>query len=55
MPQLDPTPWFMILMLSWIVFLTIIPTKIMAHQCMNNPSPKNTKKPQESPWNWVWY
>nr|WNH23783.1 ATP synthase F0 subunit 8 [Callechelys marmorata] len=55
MPQLNPTPWFMILVFSWVVFLTIIPTKIMGHTFNNDPNPQATKKPQLNSWTWPWY
>nr|WNH20195.1 ATP synthase F0 subunit 8 [Brachysomophis henshawi] len=55
MPQLNPAPWFMILVFSWMVFLAIIPTKIMGHIFNNDPNPQTTKKPQLSPWAWPWY
>ncbi|YP_009112425.1 ATP synthase F0 subunit 8 (mitochondrion) [Chelmon rostratus] len=55
MPQLDPAPWFATLLLSWLVFLTIIPPKIMSHQFPNEFSPQGTKKPQTESWTWPWY
>nr|YP_003345246.1 ATP synthase F0 subunit 8 [Nemichthys scolopaceus]BAI53319.1 ATPase subunit 8 [Nemichthys scolopaceus] len=55
MPQLDPAPWFMILMFSWTVFLTILPTKIMAYVYNNEPSHQSAEKPKLTPWNWPWY
>nr|YP_003345402.1 ATP synthase F0 subunit 8 [Ariosoma shiroanago]BAI53410.1 ATPase subunit 8 [Ariosoma shiroanago] len=55
MPQLNPAPWFVIMVFSWIVFLTILPTKVLAHHFINNPNPKTTKKPKKEPWNWTWH
>nr|YP_010960617.1 ATP synthase F0 subunit 8 [Uroconger lepturus]WNH38059.1 ATP synthase F0 subunit 8 [Uroconger lepturus] len=55
MPQLNPTPWLAILIFSWLVFLTIIPTKIMAHKFNNEPNPQTTKTPQLEPWSWPWH
>nr|WNH22808.1 ATP synthase F0 subunit 8 [Uroconger syringinus] len=54
MPQLNPTPWFAILIFSWLVFLIIIPTKIMNHKFNNEPNTQTTKTPLE-PWNWPWH
>nr|QUJ18262.1 ATP synthase protein 8 [Chromis ternatensis] len=54
MPQLDPAPWFAILVFSWLVFLTIIPPKVLAHLSPNEPTPQSTKKPQTESWNWPW-
>nr|YP_003344999.1 ATP synthase F0 subunit 8 [Pythonichthys microphthalmus]BAI53163.1 ATPase subunit 8 [Pythonichthys microphthalmus] len=55
MPQLNPAPWFMILIFSWVVFLSIVPTKVLAHTSNNDPNPKSTKKSELNPWNWPWY
>nr|BBM34636.1 ATPase subunit 8 [Apistus carinatus] len=54
MPQLNPTPWFPILLASWLIFLIIIPTKVMAHTYPSSPTPQSTKKSKELPWNWPW-
>nr|YP_007024843.1 ATP synthase F0 subunit 8 [Alburnus tarichi]YP_009311610.1 ATP synthase F0 subunit 8 [Alburnus mossulensis]AFV75051.1 ATP synthase F0 subunit 8 [Alburnus tarichi]BAV70552.1 ATPase subunit 8 [Alburnus mossulensis] len=54
MPQLNPNPWFAILVFSWIVFLTIIPTKVLGHTAPNEPTPMNEEKHKTEPWNWPW-
>nr|YP_010956709.1 ATP synthase F0 subunit 8 [Xenoconger fryeri]WMY89802.1 ATP synthase F0 subunit 8 [Xenoconger fryeri] len=54
MPQLNPAPWFMILLFSWLIFLAIIPTKVMAHTFNNEPNLQATKKPKTAPWDWPW-
>nr|YP_009178220.1 ATP synthase F0 subunit 8 [Ecsenius bicolor]AJW75524.1 ATP synthase F0 subunit 8 [Ecsenius bicolor] len=55
MPQLNPAPWFMILVVTWAVFLTIIPPKVLAHSFPNDPSPVAAEKPKTKSWNWPWY
>nr|WNH22379.1 ATP synthase F0 subunit 8 [Enchelyopus cimbrius] len=55
MPQLNPAPWFMILMFTWVIFLTIIPSKVMEHTFPNEPSPQSTAAPKTTPWNWPWH
>nr|YP_010149408.1 ATP synthase F0 subunit 8 [Heniochus chrysostomus]QQV70745.1 ATP synthase F0 subunit 8 [Heniochus chrysostomus] len=55
MPQLDPTPWFPTLTLSWLVFLTILPLKIMAHVSPNGFNPAEMKKFQAKTWAWPWH
>nr|YP_008592597.1 ATP synthase F0 subunit 8 [Novumbra hubbsi]UXB60126.1 ATP synthase F0 subunit 8 [Novumbra hubbsi]BAN81600.1 ATPase subunit 8 [Novumbra hubbsi] len=55
MPQLNPAPWFSILVFSWLVFLIIIPSKIINHTFNNEPLPMNTEKTKTDPWNWPWY
>uniref|UniRef100_A0A7D7FB09 ATP synthase complex subunit 8 n=1 Tax=Ophisternon candidum TaxID=2267221 RepID=A0A7D7FB09_9TELE len=54
MPQLNPSPWFMILIISWLVFLTILPPKIMSHTFPNTPQPKIMELSKTEPWNWPW-
>nr|YP_008815326.1 ATP synthase F0 subunit 8 [Prionace glauca]AGW45859.1 ATP synthase F0 subunit 8 [Prionace glauca]QTJ25364.1 ATP synthase F0 subunit 8 [Prionace glauca]WNH19765.1 ATP synthase F0 subunit 8 [Prionace glauca] len=54
MPQLNPSPWFLILLFSWIIFLTILPNKITNHLFNSNPTLKSTEKPKPNPWNWPW-
>nr|WNH19024.1 ATP synthase F0 subunit 8 [Mustelus norrisi] len=54
MPQLNPNPWFLILLFSWIVFLTILPNKVMNYLFNNDPTLKSTEKPKPNPWIWPW-
>nr|YP_001491296.1 ATP synthase F0 subunit 8 [Parapristipoma trilineatum]BAF51820.1 ATPase subunit 8 [Parapristipoma trilineatum] len=54
MPQLNPSPWFAILIFSWVTFLIVIPPKIMGHTFPNDPSPQNTAKPKTGSWHWPW-
>nr|YP_009024638.1 ATP synthase F0 subunit 8 [Selar crumenophthalmus]AHN13420.1 ATP synthase F0 subunit 8 [Selar crumenophthalmus] len=54
MPQLNPAPWFAILTFSWLIFLTVIPPKVMAHTFPNEPAPQSTGKPKAEPWTWPW-
>nr|WNH23984.1 ATP synthase F0 subunit 8 [Apogon quadrisquamatus] len=55
MPQLDPAPWFMILVFSWLVFATVIPPKVIAHAFPNEPTSQAVQKPKKACWNWPWY
>nr|QUJ18340.1 ATP synthase protein 8 [Plectroglyphidodon johnstonianus] len=55
MPQLNPTPWFPILVLSWLAFLIILPPKVLAHVFPNEPTPQSAEKPKTEPWTWPWY
>nr|AAR13574.1 ATPase 8 [Synbranchus marmoratus]AAR13576.1 ATPase 8 [Synbranchus marmoratus]AAR13578.1 ATPase 8 [Synbranchus marmoratus] len=54
MPQLNPTPWFMILIFSWLIFLILLPSKITAHTFQNEPQLKTTSTIKTEPWNWPW-
>nr|NP_937925.1 ATP synthase F0 subunit 8 [Hiodon alosoides]YP_004221893.1 ATP synthase F0 subunit 8 [Hiodon tergisus]BAC24001.1 ATPase subunits 8 [Hiodon alosoides]BAJ54211.1 ATPase subunits 8 [Hiodon tergisus] len=55
MPQLNPAPWFLILLFSWLVFLTIIPTKIMGHSFTNEPTTRTAKETHLTSWTWPWH
>nr|NP_073655.1 ATP synthase F0 subunit 8 [Diplophos taenia]BAB20724.1 ATPase subunit 8 [Diplophos sp. MM-1999] len=54
MPQLNPSPWFAILLFSWLVFLIILPPKIIAHTFPGEPA-LSTEKTKTEPWNWPWH
>ncbi|NP_008294.1 ATP synthase F0 subunit 8 (mitochondrion) [Oncorhynchus nerka] len=55
MPQLNPAPWFAILVFSWLVFLTVIPPKVLGHTFTNEPTSQSTEKAKPEPWNWPWH
>ncbi|YP_003162840.1 ATP synthase F0 subunit 8 (mitochondrion) [Sinocyclocheilus grahami] len=54
MPQLNPGPWFKILVYAWELFLTIIPTKILNYTSPNKPTPVSAKKHKTGAWYWPW-
>nr|YP_010360235.1 ATP synthase F0 subunit 8 [Opsarius caudiocellatus]UNQ32319.1 ATP synthase F0 subunit 8 [Opsarius caudiocellatus] len=54
MPQLNPDPWFFTLVLSWVVFLTIIPTKVLAYIQPNEPALMDADSHKFGSWNWPW-
>nr|YP_009355498.1 ATP synthase F0 subunit 8 [Lates japonicus]ASR74915.1 ATP synthase F0 subunit 8 [Lates japonicus]BAX03803.1 ATPase subunit 8 [Lates japonicus]BBU25778.1 ATPase subunit 8 [Lates japonicus] len=55
MPQLNPAPWLTILVFSWLIFLTMIPPKILAHSFPNEPTPHSAQMPKTDPWVWPWH
>nr|NP_443233.1 ATP synthase F0 subunit 8 [Chlorophthalmus agassizi]WMN14047.1 ATP synthase F0 subunit 8 [Chlorophthalmus sp. AC-2023]BAB70018.1 ATPase subunit 8 [Chlorophthalmus agassizi] len=55
MPQLNPNPWFAILVFSWLVFLIVIPPKIVNHTFPYDPTATSVEKPAHTPWHWPWY
>nr|BAK42061.1 ATPase subunit 8 [Crenuchus spilurus] len=55
MPQLNPAPWLTILIFSWLIFVLIIPTKIMKHMFINEITSTDVKKSKIMPWNWPWH
>nr|YP_010956358.1 ATP synthase F0 subunit 8 [Synodus macrops]WMY89451.1 ATP synthase F0 subunit 8 [Synodus macrops]WNV64237.1 ATP synthase F0 subunit 8 [Synodus macrops] len=54
MPQLNPAPWFMIMLFSWAIFLTLIPPKVIGHAFPNEPSPEAANAMKTQPWTWPW-
>nr|YP_003457009.1 ATP synthase F0 subunit 8 [Neoceratias spinifer]BAI77096.1 ATPase subunit 8 [Neoceratias spinifer] len=54
MPQLNPAPWFTILVFSWLVFLAVLPPKVLAHTFPNDPAREVAQAPQALPWSWPW-
>nr|YP_001974479.1 ATP synthase F0 subunit 8 [Monotaxis grandoculis]BAF51794.1 ATPase subunit 8 [Monotaxis grandoculis] len=55
MPQLNPAPWFAILVSSWLILLTILTPKVLAHSFPNEPTPQSTQKPEAESWVWPWH
>nr|USU82209.1 ATPase subunit 8 [Ictalurus balsanus]USU82212.1 ATPase subunit 8 [Ictalurus balsanus]USU82215.1 ATPase subunit 8 [Ictalurus balsanus]USU82218.1 ATPase subunit 8 [Ictalurus balsanus]USU82221.1 ATPase subunit 8 [Ictalurus balsanus] len=55
MPQLNPSPWFAILVFSWLIFLTIIPNKILNHTPTNEITALSAEKLKSDTWNWPWH
>nr|YP_006883750.1 ATP synthase F0 subunit 8 [Gnorimopsar chopi]AFS65695.1 ATP synthase F0 subunit 8 [Gnorimopsar chopi] len=54
MPQLNPNPWFFIMLTSWLTFSLIIQPKILTFVSMNPPSKKPPAAPSTTPWTWPW-
>nr|WNH36888.1 ATP synthase F0 subunit 8 [Scopeloberyx robustus] len=54
MPQLNPAPWFAILVFSWLIFLVFLPPKVLAHAFPNEPSTQSTEGPHTQSWTWLW-
>nr|AGN71260.1 ATP synthase F0 subunit 8 [Amnirana albolabris] len=53
MPQLNPTPWLLYLLLAWLILLFLSPNKILGHINLNQPNPK-TAKLANFMWTWPW-
>nr|YP_001936241.1 ATP synthase F0 subunit 8 [Syrmaticus soemmerringii ijimae]BAG16187.1 ATPase subunit 8 [Syrmaticus soemmerringii ijimae] len=53
MPQLNPNPWFTILILTWFTFSFLIQPKLLSFTPMNSPTNK-TKTMKPTPWAWPW-
>nr|YP_009704859.1 ATP synthase F0 subunit 8 [Aquila nipalensis]QFQ33656.1 ATP synthase F0 subunit 8 [Aquila nipalensis] len=54
MPQLNPTPWLLIMLTSWLTFTLIVQPKLLPFTPTNSPSNKLTTTINLSPWNWPW-
>nr|QNS38214.1 ATP synthase F0 subunit 8 [Eubucco bourcierii] len=54
MPQLNPNPWFFIMVISWLTFSLLIQPKLLSFTSTNSPSNKSTPIPNTSPWTWPW-
>nr|YP_009114579.1 ATP synthase F0 subunit 8 [Accipiter virgatus]AIG60100.1 ATP synthase F0 subunit 8 [Accipiter virgatus]AJO61773.1 ATP synthase F0 subunit 8 [Accipiter virgatus]BCD56003.1 ATP synthase subunit 8 [Accipiter gularis iwasakii] len=54
MPQLNPNPWFLIMLLSWLTFSLIIQPKLLSFISTNTPSNKPTMTTHTPSWNWPW-
>nr|YP_009240302.1 ATP synthase F0 subunit 8 [Tridentiger trigonocephalus]AMO02249.1 ATP synthase F0 subunit 8 [Tridentiger trigonocephalus] len=54
MPQLNPSPWFPILVFSWLVFLTIVVPKTLDHTFPNEPTTQSAQMLKTASWPWSW-
>nr|YP_009235313.1 ATPase subunit 8 [Acrossocheilus paradoxus]AMD11921.1 ATPase subunit 8 [Acrossocheilus paradoxus] len=54
MPQVKPGPWFIILVLSWLIFSTIMPTKILSHTTPNEPTRVSAEMHKSDKCEWAW-
>nr|YP_008593183.1 ATP synthase F0 subunit 8 [Johnius belangerii]AGU46538.1 ATP synthase F0 subunit 8 [Johnius belangerii]QBI38012.1 ATP synthase F0 subunit 8 [Johnius sp. n. BL-2019] len=54
MPQLNPSPWFCFMILSWLSLLIVVPPKVMAHLFPNVPVSKSLEELKTGTWNWPW-
>nr|YP_009504007.1 ATP synthase F0 subunit 8 [Buceros bicornis]AWD84280.1 ATP synthase F0 subunit 8 [Buceros rhinoceros silvestris]QOD97175.1 ATP synthase F0 subunit 8 [Buceros rhinoceros]AWT40540.1 ATP synthase F0 subunit 8 [Buceros bicornis]WRH36576.1 ATP synthase F0 subunit 8 [Buceros bicornis]WRH36588.1 ATP synthase F0 subunit 8 [Buceros bicornis] len=54
MPQLNPNPWFFIMLTSWLTFSLVIQPKLLMFLTTNPPTNKTTPLTKTSPWPWPW-
>nr|YP_009685768.1 ATP synthase F0 subunit 8 [Nothobranchius kuhntae]QDU91926.1 ATP synthase F0 subunit 8 [Nothobranchius kuhntae] len=55
MPQLNPAPWFTIMVFAWLIFLIVIPPKVLAHTTPNNALSQKVECSHTESWVWSWY
>nr|YP_009721180.1 ATP synthase F0 subunit 8 [Corvus pectoralis]QGM79619.1 ATP synthase F0 subunit 8 [Corvus corone orientalis]QGN04622.1 ATP synthase F0 subunit 8 [Corvus pectoralis]BAE44334.1 F0-ATP synthase subunit 8 [Corvus corone orientalis] len=54
MPQLNPNPWFFIMLTSWLTYSMIIQPKLLSFISMNPPLNKAQTAKTTTPWTWPW-
>nr|QOD97907.1 ATP synthase F0 subunit 8 [Dromas ardeola] len=54
MPQLNPNPWFFIMLTSWLIFSLIIQPKLLSFIPTNPPLNKASTTTKIMPWTWPW-
>nr|QOD98217.1 ATP synthase F0 subunit 8 [Uria aalge] len=54
MPQLNPNPWFFVMLTSWLIFSMIIQPKLLSFTTTNSPSNKSPMATKSTPWTWPW-
>nr|YP_254614.1 ATP synthase F0 subunit 8 [Thalassarche melanophris]AAO18352.1 ATP synthase subunit 8 [Thalassarche melanophris] len=54
MPQLNPSPWFLIMLTSWMTFSLIIQPKLSSFTPTNSPCNKASTTTKTAPWPWPW-
>nr|YP_007026963.1 ATP synthase F0 subunit 8 [Eopsaltria australis]AFX81761.1 ATP synthase F0 subunit 8 [Eopsaltria australis]AJA05179.1 ATP synthase F0 subunit 8 [Eopsaltria australis]AJA05322.1 ATP synthase F0 subunit 8 [Eopsaltria australis]AJA05361.1 ATP synthase F0 subunit 8 [Eopsaltria australis]AJA05491.1 ATP synthase F0 subunit 8 [Eopsaltria australis] len=54
MPQLNPGPWFFIMLTSWFTYTMIIQPKLLSFLSTNPPSNKMPVTTSTTPWTWPW-
>nr|AYN73558.1 ATP synthase F0 subunit 8 [Nyctyornis amictus] len=56
MPQLNPNPWFLTMLLSWFVLSFIFQPKLLTFISPNQPQPTSKTLTSAKPpsWSWPW-
>nr|YP_009320250.1 ATP synthase F0 subunit 8 [Phalcoboenus australis]AJY78671.1 ATP synthase F0 subunit 8 [Phalcoboenus australis] len=54
MPQLNPNPWFFMMLTTWVVFSLMFQPKLLPHTPTNHPSNKTQAPSKTTPWSWPW-
>nr|YP_010957281.1 ATP synthase F0 subunit 8 [Albatrossia pectoralis]WMY90582.1 ATP synthase F0 subunit 8 [Albatrossia pectoralis] len=55
MPQLNPSPWFMIFMYAWVIFLLVVVPMTLSFITPNDPVMQDAFTPKTKPWAWPWH
>nr|YP_010041773.1 ATP synthase F0 subunit 8 [Nesotrochis steganinos]QPB15111.1 ATP synthase F0 subunit 8 [Nesotrochis steganinos] len=54
MPQLNPHPWFPIMLAAWFIFSLIIQPKLLSFLPTNQIQNKLLTTTKTQPWTWPW-
>uniref|UniRef100_UPI00315D8D2B ATP synthase F0 subunit 8 n=1 Tax=Mergus octosetaceus TaxID=1570318 RepID=UPI00315D8D2B len=54
MPQLNPAPWFSIMVMTWLTLALLIQPKLLTFTTTNPPSSKSPLTTKPTPWTWPW-
>nr|YP_001586262.1 ATP synthase F0 subunit 8 [Tachybaptus novaehollandiae]ABO93126.1 ATP synthase subunit 8 [Tachybaptus novaehollandiae] len=54
MPQLNPSPWFSIMLTTWLIYLAIVQPKLLSFIPTNPPSNMPNLTSKTTPWPWPW-
>nr|YP_009179479.1 ATP synthase F0 subunit 8 [Gallicrex cinerea]AJY78618.1 ATP synthase F0 subunit 8 [Gallicrex cinerea] len=54
MPQLNPHPWFYIMLMAWLTLTLIIQPKLLTFLPINPIQEKPTTSTKTHPWAWPW-
>nr|BCO16494.1 ATPase subunit 8 [Teratoscincus microlepis] len=54
MPQLNPSPWLLVMVATWMILLTIIMPKILKITTTNTPTLTHQDL-KNTTWHWPWY
>nr|AHZ11489.1 ATP synthase F0 subunit 8 [Apocryptodon punctatus] len=54
MASVTPSPWFALLVFSWLVFTLIAIPKTLNHVFPNDPAPQTTETDKTTHWTWTW-
>nr|YP_097197.1 ATP synthase F0 subunit 8 [Batrachoseps attenuatus]AAU20634.1 ATP synthase F0 subunit 8 [Batrachoseps attenuatus]ABX46731.1 ATPase subunit 8 [Batrachoseps attenuatus] len=54
MPQLNPSPWLSIFLMSWLIYLIILLPKVGNLKVLNKTTTQSSNTIETQPWNWPW-
>nr|APO20626.1 ATP synthase subunit 8 [Athene superciliaris] len=54
MPQLNPNPWFSVMLIAWVTLSTMIQPKLLSFPLTTQPSRKTSTPTSTTPWTWPW-